>query len=163
MTKRQIAERAMSPDGFKLVKAAYNIKRDEMRPFNCLYVVSPDDEEVSKIGIAIDPFKRLSAIQTCCWKRISLRALFWFPEEFENARLEYAALKLAKKEKVNLLGEWVDLPPDEAVGLVLTAANPDMRFTDNHGLIHDWFTDTRKQFLEAEEEFYTRPFKKKAA
>lgn len=157
LSKRQIAERASSAPSLKLAKEAYRVRPGDMAPLAALYVVSPEGEQVSKIGIAINPFDRLKYLQGGCWLKLHIKALFWFTDISNAASLEYASLQLAKQERVRLQGEWVDLSHLEAVGLILTAARIEHRvFTDSHGLVFDWFAEIQRQKLAEEDDYYSR-------
>ena len=158
LTKRQIAERAGDDKAFDLVEKAYEIYPEKMSNVWSLYFVSPvSHPEVTKIGIAVDPYERLRGLQCGCWDELNIFALFWFPHHNTSASLEYAALSLARREGVRLKGEWVNLDWKEAVGLTLTADTEKvLRYTDSHGLINEWLPEVSRQWREAEDAFYSR-------
>lgn len=159
MSRREIADRAGCDKSFDLIEKAYEVYPAKMSNLWSLYFVSPASyPSVTKIGIATDPYERLRGLQCGCWDELRIYALFWFTGNSQSAALEYNALRLAKKEGVRLKGEWLDLPWQEAVGLVLCADEQHtLRYTDNHGVIHEWFPELKRQQEEAEEAFYAKP------
>ena len=157
MTKREIAERASRPDGVKLAANAFRIRPVDMADLTSMYVVEPEHEGVCKIGIASNPFERLRGLQTASWRRLKIKALFWFKRWGDAASLEYDALQFAKEQGLRLQGEWLDLDHMESIGLMLSTPGADKRkFTDNHGLVHDWFPEIQRQKLAEEDEYYAR-------
>lgn len=156
MTKREIASRAMRSDSMKTVRQAYDVRPHEMKALSALYVLQPEGEQVSKIGIANNPFVRVQGVQTGSWKPLSIKALFWFPRPNDAASVEFHALKLAGDEGLRLCGEWVNLEPDEAVGLVLTATDATRPMTDCYGVISEWFPEIVRQKDADEEAYYGR-------
>lgn len=158
ISKREIAARTSNFNSLKMIKEAARIKPARVSVLSALYFVTPEGEdEVCKIGIAADPWARLATLQTGCWKKLTIAGLFWYPDMGGAASHEYAALQLAKKEKVRLSGEWVNLDVDEAIGLVLTANKNSAHehFTDSHGVVFDWFIECIRQADEYEKELYT--------
>lgn len=158
LRKREIAARASNFNSLKMIKEAARIKPAKVSALSALYFITPEGEdEICKIGIAADPWVRLRSLQTACWKKLSIAGLFWYPDIAGAASHEFAALSLAKKEKVKLSGEWVSLDVDEAIGLVLTANKNSAHeyFTDSHGVVFDWFVECAQQSDEYEKELYT--------
>lgn len=69
-----------------------------------------------KIGLATNPERRLASIQTACPSPIRIETYFG-PMHREIARyIEQQAHRLYAKHKLH--GEWFDVPPLEAAGLV---------------------------------------------
>lgn len=158
LTKREIAERASSKAALVMAREMFRVAADRMAGLCSLYFIAPRDHDVCKIGVAENPFGRLRELQTGCWEPLQIKALFWYPSRDIAGIHEFKSLALAKKEGLRLSGEWVDLDHMEAVGLALTAAPPEMVFTDTHGLTFDWFPQVAAN--ERENEFsLTRPLR----
>ena len=162
LTKRQIASRAGF--GFGLVREAYRQQPKIMSFQSSLYFAAVEGKNICKIGIAGNPFTRLPGIQTGCWLKLKLKALFWFPDIGDAAVVEASALKMARDEGVRLEGEWVALDWMEAVGLALSCPRgPQMKFTDSTGLVLDWLPELQRQRAEHEGDFIVRSLAKVGA
>ena len=161
-TRREIAERAKCADAFKLLKRAYSTRYDVITNYACLYFVSPEADDFCKVGFSIDPFKRLSSIQSGNWVDLHLRAMFWYPTIEEAQRHEVACLKLAMEEGLLQRGEWLAMCHMEAIGLALEVGKG-RRMTDTHGLFHDWLPQIKVQKDAQEDAFFEAARKRRAA
>lgn len=159
LSKREVAARAANRNSIDLMIEAKRIKPGRVAQLSALYFMVPEGiDEICKIGIAEDPWLRLTGLQTGCWAKLRIAALFWYPRIADAAAHEFLALRLAKKEKVKLEGEWVALEPDEAIGLTLTAVKDSDRqqFTDSHGVVFEWFIECARQKNAEEDAFYAQ-------
>ncbi len=85
-----------------------------------VYVMGTTDPNVSKIGIAGDPAKRLKNLQTANWSGLKISGLLW--SYYSARQIEQRALKSAAKSGKRLNGEWVAMSPDEAMLLIAECA-----------------------------------------
>lgn len=69
-----------------------------------------------KVGLAGDPSRRLSQIQTGYPRRLVV--LHWFPCPHRDIAREIEQTFHARHEQVRMSGEWFDIAPFEAVGSV---------------------------------------------
>lgn len=92
----------------------------------CVYVISANEGESSKIGVTGDPLARLASLQTANWQPLTIAALFWLQSgrylSESRLKVEATALRAAREMGVLLSGEWVDLDPIDAAELVVKAA-----------------------------------------
>lgn len=111
-------------------KRAFNL-------FGAVYVVGLPGVDICKIGYSNSPLHRLSALQTGLWDDIIIHGVFW-GAELVAKRLEAQALKLANSHGLRLKGEWVALPPDEAIGLCLSTLDGSEAVTDSRTFNENW-------------------------
>jgi hypothetical protein len=156
LAKRAIADRASGEQALKLSAELYRVKPDFMAHYACVYVVADEAPDRCKIGIAVNPFKRLISLQSGNWRLLTLRSLFWFPSFDHAAMHEYAALQFAKKHGVRIRGEWVALNHMETCGVILSAAENETWFTDTHGFVNEWIPEFHRQREASEDAFYSR-------
>ncbi len=136
--KRAVASLLMDRQEIDASVARMIAKPGAYRDYCGVYVMGPTGNyDVSKIGISANPIKRLSQMQTALWSDVLLHALIWAPLNIAVS-IEAKALRLAKAEKLRLRGEWVALPADEAVGLILTAMDGTEMFTDPGTFNNQW-------------------------
>ena len=96
--------------------------RDLKRPRYCVYIIHEDgDDAVCKIGIAKDPYRRLSELQTGSWRKLKIAKIFEVGTQ--------AAAEIVEKHTHGLLrgaheiGEWFRVSPDEASGRIADACS----------------------------------------
>lgn len=84
--------------------------------FHSVYLVTPDNggQGPVKIGIADDPLKRFSSIQTSVWIDLRLHHWWWMAGKRLSERVEKAFIETHKDRHIR--GEWFQMPPDEARG-----------------------------------------------
>lgn len=115
------------------------------RDFASVYVIGLEGEPRCKIGYSNNPQRRMASLQTALWAEVKCFALFWAPQ-FVASQIELCALRLAKRHNLRLRGEWVNLPPDEAVGLVLTAMDQTSAFCDSATFLEHWAPHKERLF-----------------
>lgn len=82
-----------------------------------VYVIGFDlDKAPSKVGIAVDPPKRLASLQTAHFQRLKL-AGGWATPDRECARALEEAFHHTQR-KARLSGEWFDLSPKQCMILL---------------------------------------------
>ena len=105
--------------------------------FGAVYVIGLADMDICKVGFSVNPAKRITTLQTALWGEVQCHALLWAPSTVAHG-IEHKALKAAREHNVRLKGEWVMLPPSEAVGLVLSAMVGTEAFVDSGTFIEVW-------------------------
>lgn len=91
-------------------------------PHCSIYIIAPDAHWPCKIGISVNPRKRVSTLQTSHWKTLAIPRCFW-AETVRDARLiEAKAHQMLKDDNCFLLGEWFDKSPEQAAEVVEFAA-----------------------------------------
>jgi hypothetical protein len=83
-------------------------------PYCSLYVVSPDGNWPCKVGISVNPYKRLLSLQTSVWKRLKVTDCFWLEGVKEARELEKQVHRRLTGDNVWLHGEWFDMRPKDA-------------------------------------------------
>jgi hypothetical protein len=86
-----------------------------------VYVIGVVDKPISKIGISYDPVGRLQGLQNSHYEELYLHAVVFCPTR-KSGSIEQASLQSALESEKRLRGEWVDMPPEEALKLVLETA-----------------------------------------
>ncbi len=80
-----------------------------------VYVITTDSLYPCKIGISQNPASRVANLQTAHWRQIQITEYRWCRNVHDAKKIEEAAHRfLAEKDK-QLLGEWFDVRPKEAV------------------------------------------------
>lgn len=98
------------------VLALSNTELKVFNRFRAVYVISPEDIPVSKVGVAVDPYDRLCGLQGGNWNKLYVRSLFWCGEgAFE---LERAVLNKLSEFGVRLEGEWAGIEAEDMALLV---------------------------------------------
>lgn len=78
----------------------------------CVYVVGPDDERLSKVGVSAQPYRRLADLAEEV--KLDLRMCYFAQMTKEQARLvERTFLSECKKNGTRVDGEWVSVPRAE--------------------------------------------------
>lgn len=90
---------------------------DPIPPESVIYIIGPANGEACKIGVAMNPAKRLAELQIGCWKELKIFALFWFIEGSVYGA-EKLAHRIADRMGKRLQGEWVDMDPGGAAYVV---------------------------------------------
>ena len=87
-----------------------------------VYVISPQDHDVVKIGHATHVGPRLRELQVGCWSTLVAEAAVGVYNEMP-VKLELHAHSLAEQKFKRLNGEWFDAKPHAALEVVLEAAD----------------------------------------
>lgn len=96
--------------------------RREGYPFCGIYVVAPDNNWPSKIGISQNPVNRLVALQTSSWRKLAIQK-YGYAESFAAARqVEQKAHSILAEDGKAMIGEWFDIRPEQAFEIVEFAA-----------------------------------------
>lgn len=136
-TKRALAPVLMDEAENRLAVTRVGANPAASQNFAATYIIGLADTDICKIGFSANPLKRISQMQTALWADVVCHALFWAPVNIAGM-IEMRSLNLAKKEGLRLRGEWVALPPEEAVGLCLSAMDGSEVFTDSHNFTEKW-------------------------
>jgi hypothetical protein len=99
---------------------------DPPAPESAIYLIGPRDRSVCKIGVAMNPAKRLAELQVGCWEELHTYALFWFIEGRAYG-VEKLSHRIADKMGKRLRGEWVDMDPGGAAYIVGSVIHSTMR------------------------------------
>lgn len=75
--------------------------------FDSLYLVTTDTDHPVKVGIAEDPLRRLSDLQTSNFTSLHIHRFWWMPGRRITARIESAFKDHFQSQ--NIRGEWFDL------------------------------------------------------
>ncbi len=119
-TALQIAERheEIGPQG-DLSKEVWMADWRAMRlPYCSIYVVAPVDGWPCKVGISTNPMKRVSSLQTACWKQLEVAWCGFLGTVKQAAALESRAHKSLTEQSLWLHGEWFDLRVTDAKDLI---------------------------------------------
>lgn len=75
----------------------------------CIYIIGPDDERVSKIGVSRAPYRRMVELKD--WQGKQLRMCF-FAEmaRAEGFAVEAAYHRIRRANGETVMGEWVSVP-----------------------------------------------------
>lgn len=87
-------------------------------PYCSLYVVSTDSKWPCKIGISIDPVKRISGIQTGVWRRVDVHKCFYLKSVKEARTLEQKIHRTLTDQGKWLHGEWFDMRPEQTTDII---------------------------------------------
>lgn len=87
-----------------------------------VYIISPQGYDVVKIGHATHVSPRLQSLQVGCWATLVAEAAVGVYNELPE-KLELAAHIHAEKKFKRLNGEWFEAKPQEALEVVLEAAD----------------------------------------
>lgn len=88
-----------------------------------VYVISPEDEDVVKVGMAKRPQNRLASLQVSNWKPLTIEALFWCLNWQDAERLEFETHKAMRAAGHGARGEWFTTGPLFAAIAVATVAH----------------------------------------
>jgi hypothetical protein len=80
-----------------------------------LYFIGPENPKVVKVGISVNPYKRLIDIQTGCWAPVSIQGSFWLETVHQARKLEKEIHKRLSEGGLHSAGEWFKLSAQEAV------------------------------------------------
>lgn len=95
-----------------------------------VYVVASSEHGPSKIGISVNPEKRLRALQTSSPHRLSFHHLEHVSDGRAALAVERAALRALSSLRSDAGNEWHELPPREAAIAVRSAASAAAILTD---------------------------------
>lgn len=137
LTKRQVALLVMNEKENALASSRVSTNPQAYLDFGATYVIGLAGEKRCKIGYSNNPSRRIAQLQTALWDDVVCFGLFWGPAIIAQG-IECQALRLAKAHDLRLRGEWVNLPPDEAVGLVMTAMDKTEAFCDSRTFMEHW-------------------------
>lgn len=84
--------------------------------FQAIYVISPEDVPVAKVGVAVDPLQRLAQLQGGYWGKLYIRSLFWCSTD--AFQLERAVLRKLNEFDARLVGEWGAIEAEDMAMLV---------------------------------------------
>jgi Meiotically up-regulated gene 113 len=87
--------------------------------FHSLYIVTTEQKSPLKVGIAVDPNRRFSQIQTDNYHRLCLHRFWWLPGRPISERIAGAFKDHFKSRCVR--GEWFDLLLSEAEAYIEAA------------------------------------------
>lgn len=87
-------------------------------PYCSLYVVAPDGQWPCKVGISVNPYKRLIGLQTSVWKPLKVMRCYWTNSVAEARALEKAVHLRLSDDNVWLHGEWFDMRPKAATEMI---------------------------------------------
>jgi hypothetical protein len=87
-------------------------------PYCSLYVVSTDSKWPCKIGISIDPYKRIGGIQTGVWRRVDVHKCFYLKTVKQARALEQKIHQTLTDQGKWLHGEWFDLRPEQTTDII---------------------------------------------
>lgn len=106
-------------------------------PFGACYVMGIPGEDKCKIGYSRNPSGRRLQIEGGLWGKVEIFGLFWSYGQIANG-IEQSALREARKQKIRLKGEWVNVPPEEAAQLILSSCDISHQFTDSATFSASW-------------------------
>lgn len=136
-SKTAIANHLME-DRYLSSQAYEAVRFDAVRRlFRAVYVIGTSGYGVSKIGVATNPHQRLADLQVAHWEPLYLRAVVWASPE-DAGKIENRALGFASEHGVRLKGEWVDLEPAEAIGLLLSSMRRSVACADTQTMLESW-------------------------
>lgn len=88
---------------------------------NFIYVIHEGcDTTVCKIGVAVDPYKRVSTLQVSNWRRLKLSAVVSVATEIDAGKVERTAH--AYLSGLHVTGEWFRVHPERAADEIRAAA-----------------------------------------
>lgn len=84
-------------------------------PYCGVYVITTDSLYPCKVGVSVNPVKRLTTLQTSHWRPLQISGYRWAETANDAKAIEKEVHRaLAEKGKA-LLGEWFDVRVPEAV------------------------------------------------
>ncbi len=110
-------------------KEQHKIHKDEedlyrLTPGGCLYIIQLGDTNIYKIGISIDPHKRVKQLQSKC--PVPLNLLWWnFGHDYKHAEKLMHHFFRDKRVK----GEWFKLSTEDI--FLITETNFHIRYDDD--------------------------------
>lgn len=75
--------------------------------FHSLYLVTTEEDNPVKVGIATDPMGRFAALQNATFAPLRMHRFWWMPGKRITARIESAFKERFRPR--NVRGEWFDL------------------------------------------------------
>lgn len=87
-------------------------------PYCSIYIVAPIDGWPCKVGISTNPMKRISTLQTSCWKQLEVKWCGWAPTMQQAKEVEMKSHASLTNLGLWLHGEWFDMRPEKAADLV---------------------------------------------
>lgn len=91
-------------------------------PYCGVYVITTDSLYPCKIGISINPIKRLANLQTSHWRPLQISGYRWCESQADAVKVEAKAHDILTDEGKALLGEWFDVRVEKAVEAMEWAA-----------------------------------------
>jgi hypothetical protein len=91
-------------------------------PYCGVYVISTDSLTPCKVGVSVNPSKRLATLQTSHWRELQVSEYRWCETVADAGRVEKEAHNILRANGKALLGEWFDVRPTEAVEIIEWAA-----------------------------------------
>lgn len=140
-----------------------------------IYFIGPDNPKVIKVGISVNPYKRLTGIQTGCWAPVRIMDSFWLDTVHQARKLEKEIHQRLSSNGLHAAGEWFKVSANEAVeeaaiasmdlGLKLNKHFPSEQIrNDVWDLAHQLFfrTEAHEKCTEEEiEEYFVRKSEEK--
>lgn len=121
--------RKREDDGFgihepdRLVEQLWRLDWKKFGYAHCgIYVISTDSLFPCKIGVSVNPTKRLASLQTSHWRQLQISEYRWCSSVGEARLLEQESHSFLRENGKALLGEWFDVRPKEAVAAIEWAA-----------------------------------------
>ena len=87
-------------------------------PYCGVYVITTDSLAPSKIGISVNPGKRLAALQTSHWRMLQITEYRWCATVADAVRIEKEAHRILSGDDKALMGEWFDVRANQAADVV---------------------------------------------
>ena len=87
-------------------------------PYCGVYVISTDSLIPCKIGISVNPIKRLMSLQTAHWRPLQISGYRWCAHQSDALKVEQKAHMILREDGKELLGEWFDIRPSQAVDVI---------------------------------------------
>lgn len=84
-------------------------------PYCGVYVITTDSLYPCKIGISVNPVKRLLSLQTSHWRPLQISGYRWCENAADAKKVEKEAHEILKEGGKSLMGEWFDIRVDKAL------------------------------------------------
>lgn len=110
-----------------------------------LYVMGIEDrDDIAKIGVSANAFRRVEDIQGSHYSRVRLYGVMFFPTR-KSETVEQGVLREAQERGDRLMGEWIKARPADVFRAAMEYAR-DNKIPVTDGMT--WFEDMRDRTLE---------------
>ena len=81
-------------------------------------MISPDNRWPCKVGISQNPSKRVTSIQTSCWRRVDIAEYRYCANSNQARAVEKKVHDTLTADGILMHGEWFDIRPDKALDII---------------------------------------------
>ncbi len=91
-----------------------NFKKHKL-PHCHLYFIGPEGKPFTKVGISVNPYKRLAEIQTGSWEPVKIHGSFWLETVHQARKMEKELHTRMQNAGLHSAGEWFAIRPKDAI------------------------------------------------